>query len=81
MTGQHMHVIAYKYPIFGQCAPDQELKKERKETKTYSTYKSWIIFLLFFRKDSFEFSIGGSKEKEMINKTPEIPAALIPYVV
>lgn len=42
MTGQHVHVIPYKYPIFGQRTSDQELKKD---TKAYSTYKSWIIFL------------------------------------
>lgn len=43
MTGQHVHVIPHKYPIFGQRTSDQEFKK--KDTKAYSTYKSWIIFL------------------------------------
>lgn len=57
MTGQHAHVIPYKYPIFGQPTSDQELKKD---TKAYSTYKSWIIF----RADSCEFSKSGNKEKQ-----------------
>lgn len=42
MTGQHAHVIPYKYPIFGQRPSDQELGK-KKDSKAYSTYKSWII--------------------------------------
>lgn len=29
MTGQHVHVIPYKYPIFGQPTSDQELKKKK----------------------------------------------------
>lgn len=29
MTGQHAHVIPYKYPIFGQRPSDQELKKRQ----------------------------------------------------
>lgn len=56
-------------------------KKERKDTKAYSTYKSWIIFFFFFRTDSCEFSIRGYKEKAMSNKKQQIPASLVAHVV
>lgn len=42
------------------------IKKKKKDTKAYSTYKSWIIF---FRADSSEFSKSGYKEKQWSTKT------------
>lgn len=60
MTGQHVHVIPYKYTIFGQRHVGSRIKK-KKDTKAYSTYKSWLIF---FRADSSEFSKSGNKETQ-----------------
>lgn len=57
MTGQHVHVIPYKYPIFGQRTSDQEFQK--KDTKAYSTYKSWIIFL---RQTALNFPKAATKK-------------------
>lgn len=73
MTGQHAHVIPYKYPIFGQRASDQELKKD---TKAYSTYKSWNIFL---RQTALHFSKAATKKRndqqKQGNKRNNQPAA------
>lgn len=75
MTGQHVHVIPYKYPIFGQRASDQELKKT--DTKAYSTYKSWIIFL---GQTALNFPKAATKksndQQNLGNKRNIHPAAL-----
>lgn len=76
MTGQHMHVIAYKYPIFGQCAPDQEFKKKREKIpKPTPPINPGLFFSSSLGQTAVNFPLEATKKKQWATKNSKYPQA------
>lgn len=66
MTGQHVHVITYKYPIFGQREPDQELKKKKITKPTPPINPGLYIF--FVGPTAVNFPKAAAKKSNDLQK-------------